>query len=507
MKVVLFLVCTFCCFLESKGQIFDDAIVHEIRIISTNTNLWSQLSEDYDSLQSNGTKTYQKVDVIIDGDTVSSVGLRWKGEYSNKGFPGIKKPLKIDFNEFIDDQEFQGITKVNLANFALDPSFLREKISYELHEKMGNVVPKTSYGNVFLNEQRIGLYLLVEQIDKRFLKKQFAYPKGNLYKCVDGTELKYIDQDFESYHEDFELRTNEDSESHENFIGFVENLFKADYFNTKPKLQEFFNLDAYLNVLSVDVFLNNWDSYYGNGRNFYLYDDPLSGKLVWLPWDYNLAFSPSKAYIFPRDNSQDHFKPLIRKIYDNECTRNHYMDHVCELLQKLDRPYWYHRVANLKTLIADAVIADTNKFYATELFFENIYGPVVVEKLNLNAEFLKMETLPGITQLFDYRPNELQSNLFHEDFECGGDYCESCIDIRAYPNPNQGVFQVEITTNESSLSHFRITTIDGRSVFSHSFNNDYQHFIWKQFVLPQGLYLLSVTTSSKKTKTARVLIH
>ena len=50
-----------------------------------------------------------------------------------------------------------------------------------------------------------------------------------------------------------------------------------------------FNVERYLKTLTVDVVTSNWDSYLLHGRNFYLYQDRLSERYDWIPWDYNYA--------------------------------------------------------------------------------------------------------------------------------------------------------------------------------------------------------------------------
>lgn len=498
----------FCCAgFTTLGQVFQDNFVHEIEIVTQDDSLWSRLQSDYKDLLDFGEKSYQCVQVIIDGDTVNNVGLRWKGAYSNTGFPGMKKPLKIDFSEFVEGQRYQGLKKLNLANFALDPSFMRDKIAYELHRERGNPAPETAYCNVFLNNELIGLYLVVEQIDKRFLKKHFHFNTGNLYKCVDDTEMEYIDDQFDSYSEEFELRTNKQSENHENFIGFLRTIKQCNTFNANPKLEEYFAVEEYLNVLVTDVFMNNWDSYYGNGRNFYLYNDPLTNQLFWIPWDYNLSFSPYLAYVFPHDKSDDNFKPLIKRIEENACLRNRYLEKTCKLLKQLDRPYWYARIDELKWLISNSVEMDTNKFYSTSDFHQNVSSTTAVNKPNSSGALMKVEYLPGIKEVFDLRPNELQRDLRSEDFKCGEELCKSCLDIRAFPNPSNGHFKVEVSSFEDFLKEFSIVSAQGKLIYSQILTDDYEHFLWESFDLPKGVYILSASTMKNRQKTQKLVIQ
>ena len=52
-----------------------------------------------------------------------------------------------------------------------------------------------------------------------------------------------------------------------------------------------FNVDEFLRWLAVDTLIQNWDTYGTMGHNYYLYHDPTTGQLNWIPWDNNMALS------------------------------------------------------------------------------------------------------------------------------------------------------------------------------------------------------------------------
>ena len=85
--------------------------------------------------------------------------------------------FKIDFNEYDDDLKFRGLTKVNLNNNSTDPSLMREPLSYELFREAGIHCSRVGYAKVSLtipgkiDRRPHGLYTVIEQVDKRFLKE------------------------------------------------------------------------------------------------------------------------------------------------------------------------------------------------------------------------------------------------------------------------------------------------------------------------------------------------
>ena len=55
-------------------------------------------------------------------------------------------------------------------------------------------------------------------------------------------------------------------------------------------LEAVFDVDGFLNWLAVNTVIQNWDTYGLMSHNYYLYNDPISGLLTWIPWDNNEAF-------------------------------------------------------------------------------------------------------------------------------------------------------------------------------------------------------------------------
>ena len=96
---------------------------------------------------------------------------------------GGRYSFKIDFNEYVKGQEFRGMTKINLNNNITDPSLMREALSYEFFVRRASR-PRAWVMRVKLTipgeteAKPVGLYTVVEQKDKRFLRRNYARQKG-----------------------------------------------------------------------------------------------------------------------------------------------------------------------------------------------------------------------------------------------------------------------------------------------------------------------------------------
>jgi hypothetical protein len=225
------------------------------------------------------------------GNTVlDPVGVRYKG-YSSYFFSGEKKPYKVDFNRVVPGQTWLGLRKLNLNNNWSDPSMMRETLSYDLLRETGIPTPHTGYANLYINGAPQGLYTTVEQVDRTFLRARFADDSGNLFKAVTSKcDLTYRGGDPALYAADYELRTNEEAMDYTGFIRFLDVLNNAQDTEFHDAIAEVFDVDGFLWCLAVDTACVSLDNYGGHARNYYLYEDPTTGRFVFIPWDYNMSF-------------------------------------------------------------------------------------------------------------------------------------------------------------------------------------------------------------------------
>ncbi len=128
---------------------------------------------------------YIKADLWYDGELVPDIAVRTKGNSSlrttaNSG--SHRFSLKVDLNFFNSARNLYGVKKLCLNNGFSDPTLMREVLSYDLYAQMGIPSPRTSFVDLWMNDTHLGLYTMVEAIDKTFVGNHFADNTGNLYK-------------------------------------------------------------------------------------------------------------------------------------------------------------------------------------------------------------------------------------------------------------------------------------------------------------------------------------
>lgn len=260
-------------------NLFAEGVVNEINIEISEED-WADLVEN--PLE----ETYYAVDVTINGETLSNVGLRTKGNNtltSVASSDSDRYSFKIDFDYFNDGENYYGLKKLNLNNNYGDASYMREYISYRIMGEMGILVPATSYTHITINGEEWGLYLAVEPIDEVFLERTFGDSAGDLYK-PDGTgaDLVYRGDDMSEY-PGLVLKTNEETSDGSAILDLMKAL------ESGGGLEDVLDVDEVLRYLAANVALANYDSYLGNTtHNYYLYEQ--DGRFTIVPWDYNYSF-------------------------------------------------------------------------------------------------------------------------------------------------------------------------------------------------------------------------
>ncbi len=336
--------------------IFDDSQVRRVDFIITQEN-WNTMMEDPIA------KIQVEADASIFGESIKRVGLSPKGN-STIGFPGDKKPFKLDMNAYIAGQEYRNLSMLLFHNNFGDPSMLREKMAYDMMQFAGVAASHTAFVEVWLDisdddqpAKFLGVYTLVERPDKKFLANRFGRENdtGNLYKAdawfeEGAADLAYYGENIEDYPKPrgelaYRLMYKENGD-YDDIIHLCYTIDGVDYETPEDfaaALEEAFNVDAYLRYLAV-IFLNlNFDQYPDTGNNYYLYNNPGSGKFEWIAWDMGNSWGhfggEATHPIFGTEQSMGplQYRPLFTKVFEVEEYRQTYKAYLDLLIR-----HWFN---------------------------------------------------------------------------------------------------------------------------------------------------------------------
>lgn len=483
---------TFAAETDSSAILFDDAAVREYTLTFYDNTWKATLTANWAA--DSGYVAAKFSDGTI---TLDSVGVRYKGNSSYSSIPASspKKPLKIKFNEFRSGQTYYGVKMLNYSNGYGDPTFLREKIAYDISRKY-LPTPRVNFANIRIGTDVIGLYTQVEQPDKSFLDRWFADATQNLFKAADaGASLVYETADPADYLDNFELKTNETENDFSGLIAFhnvLTNASDSQFCSTYPHFMDGGNVTKFL---AFNMVLSHFDSYTGSGRNYYLYQQSKVGFMTLLPWDMNLAFGGyTNGWLVLTQNplqvSNIASRPLMKKILGCEKLKHEYLYWIKDMIQGYANTDSVKKeMDRLAPIIRPFVELDPNKFYRIGAFDTNLVSnyrasaslmiPGLIDfSTARNANLLKIvgDSLPKDFVL-DIRSVRRNSSLgvVHQNgvwlvqgLTGTGEYRADLFQMNGqlvqtrYHNASQGTWELQIPAGVFSL---RITSAQTKNMF------------------------------------------
>jgi hypothetical protein len=318
---------------------------------------------------------------IAFGDTLDSVGVRYKGSSSYGLAPGSKKSLKLDFDEFISGQDFDDLEILNLNNSFRDPTLMREVLTYQYLNEQEITASRAAFANVYINDEYRGLYVSVEEPDKdEFLDAHFGDAGGNLYKGDPYGFLQWLGTDTNLYRARYEKHTNEEEDDWSDLMDFTHQLNTITVDDLPDSLEPMLDIPELMHFFAVNTLFVNLDSYQGIGHNYYFYHRA-DGRFEMFPWDLNeslgntglgmTASALKNLNIFYLYTPAA--RPLFQRLWQTQCTKDMVLNHLWNYL----RGPWSIAAMNTKIdalydLIQASVYADTCKPYSTSQFETNI---------------------------------------------------------------------------------------------------------------------------------------
>lgn len=288
----------------NSAYIFNQKALHTFELKIPETSL-AKLDADPTA------EEYVEGMLIFEGDTLSPVGVRYKGsvgafvnclsgtDWSNpSGYKTCTKlSMKVKINWEGRTEQFYDLKKLQFHSQNLDDSQMHERLGYWLFRAMGVPAPRSVHARLVINGRYSGLYALTEQIDGRFVKDNFTDDEGNLYKEVWPLNMDGVPHQSQVYLN--ALKTNEDiNPSVEIIKNFAQRIAEAEPSDLQNVIAASMDINEIISYAVVDRMIRNDDGpfhwYCEKGRcsnhNYYWYEEPYSQKLHLIPWDLDNAF-------------------------------------------------------------------------------------------------------------------------------------------------------------------------------------------------------------------------
>jgi spore coat protein H len=370
---------------QEMGEFFDDSAVHDIRL-TINSRDWAALKENFRE------NIYYPCTLQWRDLTIRNVGIRSRG----LGSRSASKPgLRVDIDRYAPDQTFVGLKSFVLDNLVQDSSMLKERLSMAFFRRMGLPAPREAHARLLVNDEFVGLYAIVETIDKGFLARTFGQDSegrvendGYLFEYDYTREYRfeYMGSNLDEY-KIFDPKTNENRAAAQ-IWGPIEDMIQA--INEAPDatfvedVSRYVDLDLFAKHLGLETFLAEDDGIlgYAGVNNFYLYRFENTTRSQFLAWDKDNTFA---AVDFPiMRNVNDNV--LSRRTLAVDGYRNKYFDTILEAAVSaaepdaeapefdgdgapISRPGWLEReITRQYTQIRDLARGDSFKPYSNDEF-------------------------------------------------------------------------------------------------------------------------------------------
>ncbi|KAF9392320.1 hypothetical protein CPB97_002470 [Podila verticillata] len=224
---------------------------------------------------------------------------------SSKDFQ--KQAYKFSFDTNYN-QSFFSRPNIKLRSEVTDPTMMREKLYIDMLNSVGVPTQQGAWVRLFVNNQPYGLYLMVDDIKKSFVKQTIYSGDAN---AVIGSLVQMnaptIDNQASLVYNatgtydpivytDVNLGNNPATAPLTQLNQFMLDLANFDPVTTTDPVGYWtsrLDLDGFLRNMAMEYLGGAWDNYWMSGSNYFMYFNPklgTSGKWQWIPTDFDGTF-------------------------------------------------------------------------------------------------------------------------------------------------------------------------------------------------------------------------
>ena len=267
------------------------------------------------------------------------VAVHLKGGFGSIRPVTDKPALTLNFDKFVDGQDFHGLDKLHLNNSVQDTSYMCENLGAWVFRESGTPAPRVSAARVWLNGRDLGVFVLKEGFDAPFYKRYFKGSSGNLYDGnftdvhrgmevhFPGPKLPPFDPFDRAAARDRAMR---EAEVQEKAAARLRDLADAcgelDAGRRNQLLEQVLDVDRFITFMACETMVAHWDGYGYNRNNYRIYHDPKTDRLTFLPHGMDQLFQRPEHSLYGNNALV-----ALALTIDNPVGRKRYVDRVAEL--------------------------------------------------------------------------------------------------------------------------------------------------------------------------------
>ncbi len=297
---------------EIAGEdLFRDNLIPNVHLIIPSEAL-STLSQQN---QPHRRGPYVKCTVREGGKTYTNVAVRLKGGPGSFRQIQDKPAFTLNFEKFAPGQRFHGLKKIHLNNSVQDRTYQHERIARELFDATGVPVPRAGNAWVNLNDRELGMYVVLEGVNKQFLKRYFKDVSGNVYDGHSGTDVAQ------------RLPINSgDKREWDRLHDLADAAREPDLEKRYAALRETLDLERFYSFVAAELILGHWDGYTIGRNNWRIYHDKDSNRMVFIPHGVDQVLG-RRYPIFPPQSQA----LVVRSVLEIPEARKRYRERYAEI--------------------------------------------------------------------------------------------------------------------------------------------------------------------------------
>lgn len=303
--------------------------------------------------------TWFPAEVTFDGKFVQRAEIRKKGYIGSNDTrrPSLKLRTIATSTEreagAAENTPHSPVLDLTLNNNRQDPSMIRQYLAYEVFRRADVPAPRCSFAKLIINGKELGIYTVLEPINTAFLKRHFGRGDGNLYEGGRS--------DFRSnWVENFSVKKSRAGDrtlsvARRSDLTAATAELERTSGSILPVMTRHFNVEQFFRFWAVESLINANDGYAANMNNFYLYNDPATGKFVFIPWGADSTFYSGRAMNSVRGDPKSVIGVgiLANRLYNSNDGASKYRDTLQQVLSSAwDEKALLREIDRLERLLA-----------------------------------------------------------------------------------------------------------------------------------------------------------
>jgi spore coat protein CotH len=252
---------------------------------------------------------------------------------------------------------------------------MAERLSLQMFRRLGLPAPRVAHARLIVNETLIGLYTIVEPVDKCFLKRTLGEDGGYLYdyEWVSDYNFEYLGSDTAAYSPaPFEPQTNESNPNPAPLEQMIRAINESSDEGFVESVSPYVDLKLFLDYLAVETYVAEMDGVLGDWgvNNFYLYRLKGQNLSVFIPWDKDVTLRTADRSIWQNVDRN----VLTRRLLAVPEYREYYLQALEKASESAGGPggWLAQEIEVASELIRQAVSEDPNKPFTYSQYEEGL---------------------------------------------------------------------------------------------------------------------------------------